>query len=258
MSCRIFRWIVILSTVIGCSLHKRDSLVEKPANSFSETNHLAESNQTQFQTLRVHLSGDEPPYLIRFGDQLDIQLLLPTQETHRVLVRPDGRITLPGTGEHTVVGKTLNEVEKLVKYAYANIYRDPVVCINMEYVSDIRYYVFGEVRNPGIFTSKDPINPLQLLALAGGNTSKAKLSSVILLRNLGDGKVSVRLLDLTLLSGEDELGATFKQLYCYDTIIVPQQFIHQVAQILDDYIIQFLPPLDLYLRGMYYMDFVKN
>jgi polysaccharide export outer membrane protein len=243
--------VLLAAFLCGCALKGR-ATVEPEVSDLSEDRQFSSLLTSDAQTMRLHTSANEPPYLVRFGDQLDVQLLSPVQSQIRLLVRPDGRISLPITGEHSVVGKTISEVEHLIHDSFDRTYRTPVIYVNVESVAKVRYYIFGEISSPGVYESVDPVNALQLIAMAGGNTEKAKLSNVILLRNFGDGQIHMKLLDLVIDQDQTETSELLSPLSSFDTIIVPKRVIHSIHQVVDDYVIQFLPPIDLYLRGLYF------
>jgi len=207
-------------------------------------------------TLQVESSTNSPdqarPYLIRFGDQLTLQVAGRDDSRLVVVVRPDGRISLPFTGEVEVAGRTIPFLQEQAEVAFAQQYRDPRVFVNVTLMAPQRLYVFGEVNKPGMVQSETPLNIIQLLAMAGGPNNRAQLRNLIVLDDLGDGRKQVKVLDITSEEEADLLRITLETLDSYDIVIVPSRLISQVGDFVRDYINVFVPPIDTYLRGRYY------
>lgn len=192
------------------------------------------------------------PYLIRFGDQLSLQVAGRDDSRLVVVVRPDGRVSLPFSGEVEVAGRTISYLQEQAEAAFAQQYRDPRVYVNVTEMAPQRLYVFGEVNRPGMVQSETPLNIIQLLAMAGGPNNRAQLRNLIVLDDLGDGRKQVRVLDITSDEEEDLLRISLETLDSYDIVIVPPRLISEVGDFVRDYINVFLPPIDTYLRGRYY------
>jgi polysaccharide export outer membrane protein len=202
--------------------------------------------------LPVSVQGAARPYLIRFGDQLSLQVAGREDSRLTVIVRQDGRISLPFIGEVEVAGHTIPHLQQKAEEAFAHQFRDPRVFVNVTLMAPQRLYVFGEVSRPGMVQSETPLNIIQLLAMAGGPTNRAQLRNLIILDDLGDGRKQVRMLDITSEEEEDLLRLSLETLDSYDIVIVPPRLISEVGDFVRDYINVFLPPIDTYMRGRYY------
>jgi protein involved in polysaccharide export with SLBB domain len=196
--------------------------------------------------------GLDQPYLIRFGDQLSLQVAGRDESRLVVIVRPDGRVSLPFVGEVEVAGKTIPYLQEQAELAFAQQFRGPRVFVNVTQMAPHRIYVFGEVNRPGMVESETPVNIIQLLALAGGQTTGAELRNLIIIDDLGGGQKRIRLLDITSSESEDLLRISLEQIDSFDIVIVPRRLITEVGQFVKDYVNVFLPPIDTYLRGRYY------
>jgi polysaccharide export outer membrane protein len=93
------------------------------------------------------------------------------------------------------------------------------VTVNVTNFSGHRYYVIGEVRNPGYFELNKPTTVLDAVAIAGGATKRASLNHVQIVR--GDPNnpeiIRVKLKDIEF-KGDDR---TNYQLQNQDVVIVP-------------------------------------
>ena len=64
-------------------------------------------------------------------------------------VKPDGKINLPLLGEVYVAGKTLKEIEKEILKAASAYYSEATCDLDILQYNSQKYYVFGQVNNPG-------------------------------------------------------------------------------------------------------------
>lgn len=107
------------------------------------------------------------------------QLDLSTEGTR---VDMDGNLSLPLVGPVHVAGLSMSAARTAVTAAYAKYVVDPKVDISVVTLGARRFYVYGEVLEPGALEFDRPINVMQALALAGGFTPKALREQVVLLR----------------------------------------------------------------------------
>lgn len=120
-------------------------------------------------------------YLIREGDRLAITVLEDPSLNQTVLVRPDGRISLPLAGTLMAEGRTPEQLQADIQQALARDFVAPptvtaaVVGIAGETEGEAAaalqaIYVLGQVARPGRYDISEPTDILQLLAIAGGPT----------------------------------------------------------------------------------------
>lgn len=67
----------------------------------------------------------------------------------QILVRPDGMINTPLIGEIYCAGKTIDEIEKAILHKAGKYYSQATVNVDVMQFNSQRFYVFGEVANPG-------------------------------------------------------------------------------------------------------------
>jgi len=109
-------------------------------------------------------------------------------------VSVEGFIQMPVIGNIYVKGKTLAEVNKMIKESLIQILSQPFITIKLinRYVS-----VLGEVQNPGRYTyTQDKLTVYDAIALAGDISIFGNRSEVSLTRN-ENGKNTLVILDLT-------------------------------------------------------------
>lgn len=116
-------------------------------------------------------------YLIRIGDTLDISVLEDPGLNRQVLVRPDGRISLPLAGTFDAAGRTPEALQADVRRRLASSFVEPPTVdvavtglgtLPAEEGAVATIYVIGEVNSPGRYDVELPIDVLQALALSGG------------------------------------------------------------------------------------------
>lgn len=115
-------------------------------------------------------------YLITPGDRLTVTVLEDPNLNSTVLVRPDGRITLPIAGSVEVVGRTPEQVQAILRDRLRNSFAVvPSVTVAVVGVAEPEdkpdvIYVLGEVNRPGALEVLPPrtLTVLQAIAQAGG------------------------------------------------------------------------------------------
>ena len=105
-----------------------------------------------------------------------------------VVVRPDGKISLPLIGELSVNGKTAVELQKEVAQRFTQFIAQPTVNVIVKEVNSAKVSVIGEVKTPGMYKIKDRATVLDAVALAGGFTEYAKRDKVMLIRIGSNGQ----------------------------------------------------------------------
>ncbi|MGQ9730168.1 MAG: polysaccharide biosynthesis/export family protein [Candidatus Zipacnadales bacterium] len=95
------------------------------------------------------VSFGQVAYRVSPGDTLDIEVFRHPERSFQVVVRHDGRITHPSTGEINVAGLTIAELTELFTEALSRELRDPIVVINVAEREPHLVYVLGQLPNPG-------------------------------------------------------------------------------------------------------------
>jgi len=104
-----------------------------------------------------------------------------------VVVRPDGKISLPLIGEMLASGKTAAQVETEVTVKLKKYVADPAVNVIVKEVHSAKVSVLGEVKKPGVYPIKERATILDAIALAEGFTEYAKRNKVTVIRSMGNG-----------------------------------------------------------------------
>src|SRR5213594_50733 len=105
-----------------------------------------------------------------------------------VVVRPDGKISLPLIGELMVNGKSALELQREVTQKLAQYIAEPSVNVIVKEINSAQVSVLGEVKTPGMYKIKDRATLLDAIALAGGFTEYAKRDKVTVIRTVPSGE----------------------------------------------------------------------
>jgi polysaccharide export outer membrane protein len=110
-------------------------------------------------------------------------------------VEADGTVFFPYVGKIKAAGKTLDELRTTLVARIKDTVINPQITITIEEFRSKKFYVFGEVAQPGKQAiTNSPLTAVDAIGLAGGATDDADLVNVTLTRN--DRKYRVDLLSL--------------------------------------------------------------
>lgn len=182
--------------------------------------------------------GQAAPYRIKPGDLLRVKFLYHPELDVKTLVRPDGSITLQMGGDIHAAGLTAEELSREIVERTKERLREPEVSVLVAQTADLKVYVMGEVRVPGIVPYREGMTPLQAIADRGGFLDTARVDSVLRL-SPGEEEYQGTRLDLAqaLRSGSPE----DVELRPGDILYVPRTFIGDVNAFVRLYIRGLLP-----------------
>ncbi len=102
-----------------------------------------------------------------------------------VLVRPDGRISLPLVDDVVAAGLTPMELKDVITKNLRRYIESPQVYVTVKEPRSQGCSVLGNVQKPGRYLMLSPTNVLQALALAGGFNEWAHKDDVVIIRGTG-------------------------------------------------------------------------
>jgi polysaccharide export outer membrane protein len=123
-------------------------------------------------------------YLIGRGDVLEISVWDNAAVSRTVLVRPDGRISLPLLHDLQAAGLTSMQLREYLEKALSQYIESPAVSVIVSEVHSYQVSVVGQVKTPGRFQLTDHATVLDVLAMAGGLTEFADRSRISVLRRV--------------------------------------------------------------------------
>jgi len=127
--------------------------------------------------------GVPDDYVIGAGDTLQISVWKePEASVPEVVVRPDGKITVPLIKEVEVAGLTPTRVEQTITQRLAKFIEDANVTVVVATISSKKIYIIGAVRKEGPLPYTYGMSVMQALSEAGGVTEYAKRKKIYILR----------------------------------------------------------------------------
>ncbi len=121
-------------------------------------------------------------YIIGAQDVLYVQVWREPDFTRQVVVRPDGKISIPLIGEVEAGGLTPEQCAEKVRQGLTKLINNPDVSISVLSVNSKRYYIDGEVYRPGLYRLVTPTTVLEALSEAGGFRDFANIKKIRILR----------------------------------------------------------------------------
>ena len=163
-------------------------------------------------------SPEYPEYRLGAEDQIRVSVWENRELTLDLVVRPDGKISMPLIQDVVAEGQTATELANTIRQKLIAYVKEPVVSVILLQVNAPRYFIIGNVVRPGTFPLRNETSVLQALSLAGGFTQFASPRSIKLIRNT-TGKQEVQKVNYYNII--DEGGEGNYILKSGDTIVVP-------------------------------------
>jgi polysaccharide export outer membrane protein len=164
------------------------------------------------------VSQGGPEYRIGPEDSLRISVWENRDLTLDLVVRPDGKISMPLIQDVLAEGQTATELANTIHQRLLTFVKEPQVSVIVLQVNAPKYFVMGNVTRPGPYLLRSETSVLQALSLAGGFTQFASPRSIKLIRNKA-GKQEVQKVNYYNII--DEGGEGNYILQSGDTIVVP-------------------------------------
>ena len=122
-----------------------------------------------------------PDYVIGPDDTLNVSFWR-DQISADVVVRPDGRISLPLLNDVPAAGYTPEQLGRALEAAAAKYITEPNASVIVKEIRSRRVYVLGEVGAPGMVSLTGNMNVLQLISMVGGLLEHADRKNIVIIR----------------------------------------------------------------------------
>lgn len=122
-------------------------------------------------------------YVIGVEDVLNVVFWNAKELSAEVLVRPDGKISLPILNDVPAAGMTPEQLAESIAKIGTKFVRDSGATVIVKAVLSRKVYVVGEVAKPGPFQLGNEMNVIQAIGEAGGFLETAKKGDVVIVRN---------------------------------------------------------------------------
>lgn len=158
-------------------------------------------------------------YTIGPDDVLNVMFWRDKEMSSDVVVRPDGRITLPLVNDIVAVGLTPEQLRDRIKEEASRYVEDPSVTVIVRQINSRRVFITGMVGKPGAYPMTRTITVLQLISIAGGLHEYADAKNIMIMRKEEGQQVALK-----FNYNDVRKGKNLKQnieLRSGDTVVVP-------------------------------------
>ncbi|SHF23264.1 Polysaccharide biosynthesis/export protein, partial [Marinitoga hydrogenitolerans DSM 16785] len=160
-------------------------------------------------------------YTLRTGDVLGLWVFgYPEYSNQKIIVGPDGIITVPPIGRLNAYGKTIENLEKEIKEKISTYIKSPNVTLGVINYAPFEVQVIGNVKKSGIIQLPKPTLTLtKIISLSGGFAEPWKSSyAIVKYPNGKEEKVDITNLFKGLLLKDDPIVPE------NSTIVIPFEF----------------------------------
>ena len=123
-----------------------------------------------------------PGYVIGPDDVLSIVFWRDKDMSADVVVRPDGRISLPLLNDIEAAGITPEELRVQLEKAAVKYIAEPNATVVVKTINSRKVYITGNVLKPGTYPLNGDMSVLQLIAVAGGLQEYADSKKIVVMR----------------------------------------------------------------------------
>lgn len=132
--------------------------------------------------------GEQSDFVIGSEDVLSINVWKEPEVSHVLVVRSDGKISLPLLGDIQAAGKTPKQLQTELSQGLSSYISAPEVTVIVQTINSKRYSILGKVARAGSSPLAGPMTVLDAIAAAGGFQDFAKRKKVYILRTGSDGR----------------------------------------------------------------------
>lgn len=157
-------------------------------------------------------------------DVIEVVVWKTPELSRRVVIRPDGKISLALIGDVVASGMTAEQLAVKISEKYKAFKENPSVSVNVIEVNSYYVFMVGEVAKPGKLPLKSYTTILQAISLAEGFSPYASRNNIIVVRTEKDedGKLKEIRIPLRYSDLISEDGGIYNiTLKSADTVIVP-------------------------------------
>jgi len=158
-------------------------------------------------------------YVIGPGDVLALSFWREPALSGEVLVRPDGKISVPLLDDIDAAGLTPMQLRDRLVVEARKFVTEPIVTVIVRQINSRKVFVTGQVAHPGQYPLTSTMSVLQLIATSGGLLDYAKAKEIKVRRLEGGRAVTLRVDYELVIKGDP--SAHDLELKSGDTVLVP-------------------------------------
>ena len=122
-----------------------------------------------------------PGFVIGAEDVLSIVFWREKDMSTDVVVRPDGRISLPLLNDVQAAGLTPDQLREKLQQAAAEYLEDPNPTVVVKQINSRRVFITGNIAKQGSYNLAGPTSVIQLISMAGGLLEYADKDHIVVL-----------------------------------------------------------------------------
>jgi polysaccharide export outer membrane protein len=126
-----------------------------------------------------------PDYVIGPADVLSIVFWRDKDMSGDVMVRPDGKISLPVLNEVQAAGYTPEQLRAKLMEAAGKFLEEPNATVVVKEIRSRNVFITGNVAKPATYPLNGEMTVLQLIAVAGGLQEYADSKNIVVIRTEG-------------------------------------------------------------------------
>ncbi len=123
-------------------------------------------------------------YVLGISDELEVNVWKNPDLSAKMVIRPDGTVTMPLIGDMRAAGKTPSQLKSEIEKRIQDFVKleGTAVTVSVTAINSYRFTVSGEVVRPGVFQATHYTTVAEAIALAGGFTRFAKRNEIVIQR----------------------------------------------------------------------------
>nr|AHN98017.1 periplasmic protein involved in polysaccharide export [uncultured bacterium lac193] len=130
-------------------------------------------------------------YTIGAEDVLNVVFWREPDMSAEVVVRPDGKISLPLLNDVAALGLTPDQLRGLLTEQARKFIAEPSVSVVIKQIHSRKVFITGNVERPGSYGIGSPMTVLQLIAMAGGLREYADAKHIVIARTENGKSISL-------------------------------------------------------------------
>jgi polysaccharide export outer membrane protein len=211
-----------IAVACGPSLEGREGTLEELLDQPQQTEPIPLSERALLvETMATDLPAQEDEYLIGANDVLNIVVLdheefsSPRDFNRGVIgtvVKKDGNVYIPIVGKVQAEGHTIEAFHEVLRQALVPYVKEPHLSVDVLKYESQKFFVLGEVRQPGAYPVDGDTTLLEAIGFAKGITPDGNLERAYVVR--GKALLPINLADLLL------KGDTARNIYMQDRDLV--------------------------------------
>jgi polysaccharide export outer membrane protein len=163
-----------------------------------------------------------PGYVVGMQDTLDVFVYKEKEmSAENVIVRPDGKISLPLVNDIHAAGLTVEALRQAIAKEAANYVQDPTVSVVVKQIQSRFVSITGNVAKPNQYPLLSRMTVMELISTAGGLLEYAKGKEIRIARKVNGKLISLQFNFKDFLKGKPEALGQNIELQPNDIVTVP-------------------------------------